>query len=107
MGVEIGKKVPSSSRPPGRRSPEWTARVSKRLCSPIVPYTNVIQHACFAGSQHAPAAPPLLSTALRALSARTKADKLTSEALKGRSVLTSGSRRLERAESEARKGVAC
>jgi hypothetical protein len=38
MGVEIGKKTPSSSLL-ALRSPEWTARVSKRLCSPIVPYT--------------------------------------------------------------------
>lgn len=30
MGVEIGKKLPFSSTPP-LRSPEWTARVSKRL----------------------------------------------------------------------------
>src|SRR5919202_4247105 len=37
MGGEIGKK--SLLFRPGRLSPEWTARVSKRLRSPIVPYT--------------------------------------------------------------------
>src|SRR5215216_6021490 len=54
---------------------------------------SAIQHACFAGSQHAPAAPPLVSTALRALSASQRyreAEMLTSEGLeKARSVLTS------------------
>src|SRR5918994_6343900 len=42
MGVEIGKKLPFSFRPP-RRSPEWTARVSKRLGCSITTYTNPIQ----------------------------------------------------------------
>src|SRR5215204_2225917 len=42
MGVEIGKKLPFSSRP-SRRSPEWTARVSKRLGCSITTYTNPIQ----------------------------------------------------------------
>jgi hypothetical protein len=41
MGVEIGEKLPFSPRPP-RRSPEWTARVSKRLCSPMVTYSKAL-----------------------------------------------------------------
>src|SRR5919205_68038 len=43
MGVEIGKKSSlfCPSRLPARRSPEWTARVSKRLGWFIVPYTNL------------------------------------------------------------------
>src|SRR5215211_3267410 len=45
MGVEIGKKVSSSGPfwPLGRRSPEWTARVSKRLGWFMMPYN--IKHA--------------------------------------------------------------
>jgi hypothetical protein len=41
MGVEIGEKLPFSPRPP-LRSPEWTARVSKRLCSPMVTYSKAL-----------------------------------------------------------------